>query len=631
VSNLLSKVNCVYEFLLEGDTLGNLITMKDAIERIARVISDCADFIVNYSKKKSFCGLFRLLPCQHSDLGLILAKRLGKNILSETQTVVTDHINALDDLMQQYRDHAIRDTHVNVHRGLEDSNLDGIPYADDVGLKLTKKCLDGTRMEILQEIDDWIHNTDDNAPRIFWLHGQAGKGKSTIAHTVALRAKDRGELGSCFCFTRDRQKERLENKMLSTIARDLADRDPTFRRALAIAIKDDNALRTTTDVMLQWTKLLLEPLKVSGGIVGSVVLVIDALDESNLDSLRAYILPVLKSLEAASLPSNFRILLTSRPLSDIKAALRYAQHVKATSLDDVPATFTERDIRLYVSEKVEDFRGIGEREIEDITLKANGLFEWARLACEFIRPRAGEASEERFDGLMARTSGEGATLLDSMYHAILDSAVGRKPQALTRFRSMMQQILCTLEPLPMDALHAMRLRFPHEHDCFDVAIILDYMGSLLGGVTDHAKPIRPLHASFYDFLTEESRSGDYFIGGSDIQADLAIASLRVLNGGLCFNICGLESSYLFNCEVPGLTERIKAKISSHLSYSCCFWVKHLHATKFDPVLAEHVRDLLGSEKILFWFEAMSLLGMLGSAAFSLSYAVRWLQVSRSLM
>ena len=533
--------------------------------------------------------------------------------------------------MQQYRDHAIRDTHVNVYRGLEDLNLDGVPYAADVGLKPTKKCLDGTRMEILQEIDDWIHDTDANVSRILWLHGQAGKGKSAIAHTIALQAKDRGELGSCFCFARDRQTERLENKMLSTITRDLADRDPTFRRALAIAIKEDNALRTTTDVMLQWTKLLLEPLKVSGGIVGNVVLVIDALDESDLESLRAYILPVLTSSEAASLPSNFRILITSRPLSDIMTALRDAQHVKATSLDDVPATFTERDIRFYVSMKVKGFGSIGEREIEHITLKADGLFEWARLACEFIRPSAGETSKERFDDLMARASGKGATLLDSTYRAILKDAVGGNPKALTRFRSMMQQILCILEPLPMDALHVMRTRFPHEHDCFDVAIILDYMGSLLSGVMDHAKPIRPLHASFYDFLTEQSRSGDYFVGRSNIQAYLAIASLCVLDGGLSFNICGLESSYLLNSEVPDLAEKVKAKIPSHLSYSCCFWVKHLHATQFDPILAGHVRDLLGSEKILFWFEAMSLLGILGNAAFALSYAVRWLQVSRSSM
>ena len=232
---------------------------------------------------------------------------------------------------------------------------------------------------------------------------------------------------------------------------------------------------------------------------------------------------------------------------------------------------------------------------------------------------------------MERASGEGGALLDSMYCAILEGAVGRHPKALKRFRSMMQQIFCTLEPLPMEALHAMRVCFTRKHDRFDVAIILDYMGSLLSGVTDPTKPIRPLHASFYDFLTDHSRSEDYFVGESDVQADLAVASLRILDGGLSFNICELESSYLLNSEVPDLAERVKARISPHLSYSCRFWAKHLQVTKFDPVLAGHLRDLLGSEKMMFWFEAMSLLGILGNAALALSYATRWLQVSRSVV
>lgn len=62
VSSLLLKVKYVYEFLLEGDTLSDLVTMKDILERIARVISDCAQFIVNYSERKNFCEPFRLLP-----------------------------------------------------------------------------------------------------------------------------------------------------------------------------------------------------------------------------------------------------------------------------------------------------------------------------------------------------------------------------------------------------------------------------------------------------------------------------------------------------------------------------------------------------------------------------------------
>ena len=531
--------------------------------------------------------------------------------------------------MQEFRDRAVCDTFISVHRVLdvlEDLNLDGMVYAEGAGLDTTKKCLDGTRVEILQEIVDWINDPDVNVPRIFWLHGQAGRGKSAIAHTIALQYKNAGGLCSCFCFARDRQTERREQKMLSTIARDLANRDPAFRRALVRAIKEDNTLKATHDVMQQWEKLLKPLSKVSGGRVGNVVVVIDALDESGLDASRMHILEVLT--QAASLPSNFRILLTCRPLADIMVALRDAQHVKAVSLDEVSA---ERDIHMYVSKQLKDGRDIGAIEINEIVYRADGLFEWARVACEWIRPgTAGETTKERFDDLMARTSREGVTLLDKMYSAILESAVGRRQKPLSRFRSLMRQILYTLESLPMDALHTMRMHFPHEDDRFDVALILDYMGSLLSGITDHNNPIRLLHSSFHDFLTDQSRSGHYFVNESGIQADLALASLCVLHGDLCFNICGLESSYLLNSDVPGLAERVKAKIPPHLSYSCLFWAKHLQASKFDPELAGHVKDILGNERILFWFEVLSLLGMLGDAAPALSSSARWSQVSRSV-
>ena len=134
-------------------------------------------------------------------------------------------------MMQEFRDRAVRDTYISIHRVLdvlEDLNLDGMEYAKGAGPDTRKKCLDGTRVEILKEIVDWINDPDVNVPRIFWLHGQAGRGKSAIAHTIALQYKNSGGLCSCFCFARDRTPERQEEKMLSTIVRDLANRDPAF-------------------------------------------------------------------------------------------------------------------------------------------------------------------------------------------------------------------------------------------------------------------------------------------------------------------------------------------------------------------------------------------------------------------
>ena len=176
----------------------------------------------------------------------------------------------------------------------------------------------------------------------------------------------------------------------------------------------------------------------------------------------------------------------------------------------------------------------------------------------------------------------------------------------------------------------MRMHFPREDDHFNVALILNHMGLLLSGVTDHKSPIWLLHSSFHDFLTDQSWSGDYFVDELDIQADLAVASLCVLHDDLCFNICGLESSYLLNSDIPGLADKVKVKIAPHLSYSCLCWENHLQATKFDPELAGHVKDILGNKRILFWFEILSLLGVLGKGVHALSGVARWSQVSQSV-
>ncbi|KAG2097995.1 uncharacterized protein F5147DRAFT_816272 [Suillus discolor] len=152
-------------------------------------------------------------------------------------------------------------------------------YAETAGLDIMKQCLPGTRTDILSDIMGWTNNSRDDIPRVIWLSGPAGTGKSAIAHTIASPFIGAGGLGSCYCF--DRNTDDRHKKVFSTIARDLADRHPEMRRALADAVQNANALKTTADVVQQWQKLLIEPLgKLSESPVGPVMIIIDALDES---------------------------------------------------------------------------------------------------------------------------------------------------------------------------------------------------------------------------------------------------------------------------------------------------------------------------------------------------------------
>ena len=559
---------------------------------------------------------------------LYIGSCLGKNVLLETTTKVVNYSWKLEKLIQELRDQPAPDIRYGIKQIYEDLSSNCLIRADGAGLNETKKCLDGTRIEILNEIVDWINNTDAATPRIFWLHGQAGKGKSAIAHTIALQAQNLGMLGSCFCFSRVRQHEELHIKLFPTVALDLVSRDIRLRPLLVEVTTKNHSLRDTTNIVAQWKKLILEPLsQLKGSSTGNVVVVIDALDESGVERTRATALEILVAY-GAELPANIRILLTSRPLVDIREALNTSPHIYAKSLDAIDTGLTMRDIHLYISTRMKSVRDtFSDEYFQQLAAKSGGVFEWARLACDFISSRIGVILQDRFHEIMSHASGEGRTLLDEMYTTFLKDLF-RGSDERREFRSVMRQILWLKEPLPISALDFMRDRFPREDDRYPVGFILNFMVSLLVGANEVSTPVRPLHASFYDFLLDEKHSDEFVIQQGDIHHDLAVALLSVMQSGLHFNICRLETSYISNSEVADLEKRVQDNIPSHLLYSCQFWATHLKDPAFDPGLAQlSVGWLVTGEQMLFWLEALDVSKLIGEAYWALISAEGWLQVS----
>jgi len=516
-----------------------------------------------------------------------------------------------------------------------------MPYFGGVGLDTQRVCLDGTRHEILDEITTWINNTEDNTPRVFWLHGNAGTGKSSIAHTIADRFKKLGRLGSCYCFDRNKMAEERHKKIFTTIARDLADRDKQMRRELANVVHLDNSLKNTTDILQQWKELIMKPAKtLSEAMVGPIVIVVDALDESGESDTRRNLLRILSGKlgdnesHIARLPSHLRILLTSRPLPDIFNTLKDADHVQQKSMDSIEPSFTKRDIRLYISRELSNLNEMASWNasvVDTLVGASDGLFEWARLACAFIEEDngVGLTLQERFEAVINKD--DHIPLLDGMYKLTLETmfpkGLPKRPARLDRFRSVLAQIIGTAEPLPLASLRSMRCYFA---DKDDVDAIIKPMGALLSGTIDPLATIQPLHASFPDFLTDESRSSEFFIDTSCIHDNLAFASLGVMKDELQFNICKLPSSYLPNSKVVDLSERVKECISSTLSYSCQFWAVHLQQTAFNSCLAGAVREFFNHERLLFWIEVLSLLKRVNTCASWLSLVIQWVMVCSKL-
>ena len=99
-------------------------------------------------------------------------------------------------------------------------------------------------------------------------------------------------------------------------------------------------------------------------------------------------------------------------------------------------------------------------------------------------------------------------------------------------------------------------------------------------------------------------------------------------------MCGLESSYVFDSEVPELSDRKHKKLTSTLQYASQCWAKHL----FQATPAENdTNDLLlclnkfMSDKQLFWIEAMNLIDAVFECSPLLMDAQNWLNKVRNIV
>jgi AAA ATPase domain len=266
--------------------------------------------------------------------------------------------------------------------------LNDIPYAAGVQFDADKGCLPGTREKVIAEICNWVNQDSDDTPRIFFLNGVAGAGKSAIAHEIAQRFDRLNRLGSSYCVDHALQAKHSANNIFSTIARDLVDVDPERKALLWRVVGERRALRTTHVPREQFQKFILDT---NHGqlTVGPTVIVIDALDAIGNQESREGLLSVLGN-EAGQLPPNFRIFVTGRAEPDILEALVGRQHVLSMCVEDIDPKSTNDDISLYVQTQLGNIVAL-ERKWPNkvwcglLVEKSEGSFQWAATACRFVR------------------------------------------------------------------------------------------------------------------------------------------------------------------------------------------------------------------------------------------------------
>jgi len=503
-------------------------------------------------------------------------------------------------------------------------------------------CTRGTRKRLLKDIVAWAEETSSGT--LYWLFGPAGTGKSTIASTIARRfelatAEDPIVLGGNFMCSRLFKETRSATRIIRTIVYQLALKCKPFADALTQSGKFDTINQSPRD---QLEGLLIEPwqaseptrLANSSTPPPQYLIVIDALDEVDGTGGSEFLRDLLSVIEENRL-KGLKFFATSRPDHALVSHVDNFGDKQLYRLEEVPVEEAQSDIQLFLSASLPN---VSIDIIEKVVTLADGLFIYAATILKYLDGCEPEEKVELLVELLsklasanARTSAAETYLLDQLYCQVLRDVFSKFQSAIRPRRlELLHTFLCTVERTSTST--AANLFTPTNASSYEKGAddVLRRLHAVLYSKNDQ---VLWYHKSFPDFLFDRDRSKEFWCDQVEHHQRLAHSCFRVMKEGLRFNICDIESSFVFDRDNPTLSDAIKENISSTLSYSCRNWDRHLSSTLSSTFDSLH-ETLLEFVKLraIFWIEAMNLLESCGLCDQMLRMASKWVtRVSPTLL
>jgi hypothetical protein len=369
-----------------------------------------------------------------------------------------------------------------------------------------KSCLEGTRVEVLEDIRIWARTKDNVAP-VYCIADVAGTGKSTISHTMYDEWSSQPTIPLAFFFSLEGAgmqtatdfcffiKEQIEALGLPELH--------DYWKGLAPSL----TILRSQKVEQQWARLVLEPLRLLPKSEPRI-LIVDALDECTMATREPLLGCILKACSSGSLP-HMRIFLTARNEPDITKLLQntaYNKSIIQKSLRNSPSA--KADVALYVNHRLDE-SSIFDSAPEQRQLlidRCDGLFIFAFLACKLLEDACGE-SRPLEDILHEFTS------LDVLFYRTLSRADVTPKYTRELLKNILGTIVAAQAPLSLSAITDLLPTPPKpatRAKLTDVANMVGRLGSILGsGGID--EPVYILHATFTEFLLRQTwvtTSGD---------------------------------------------------------------------------------------------------------------------------
>lgn len=479
-------------------------------------------------------------------------------------------------------------------------------YNSQLSTEINRRaCTVDTRKEILSNLDEWSDSPE--AKPICWINGMAGTGKTTIAYTLSAMLESRGQLGASFFCTRASAECQDANRIIPTIAYQLAEHSTPFQSGLDQVLENYKNI-SSLDISKQFEGLLKRPLlEVKDKIPGNIVVVIDALDEcNNKNTVQLVLDTLLQSRD--NLPLKF--LITSRPEPIIYSAMTSTRHNSCSilHLHEIEKTLVRADIKLFLQEQLAFmFPAPSPAEVMQLAELSDNLFIYAATALRYIRPCGIPVNHhERLAAMLAiiPQSTQLATI-DSLYSVILSGVLDTsewEPLERKRIQRVLWTIACSQAPLPIETLAELAELDSRNEAWVSVQplrSILYISGSETSGTTSI------LHASFRDYLFSQERSKDFFCDKSEQNLRLARRCLMLMKDGLQSSPNELTLRYIEE-QLPIALGEDLSNVSHTLSYACRYWVHHLNQAN------SRMDELPGIIREFFAYQSLSWVQVLKS-------------------
>ncbi|KAI0894650.1 hypothetical protein F4806DRAFT_497897 [Annulohypoxylon nitens] len=506
-------------------------------------------------------------------------------------------------------------------------------------------CTQGTRLEILSELQKWIQNPTGEPT--LWLHGMAGTGKSTIARTVAKalnstislmdgnRLPNNISLGATFFFKRDDDTRNSAIVLFRTLAYQLAYQRPDLKSQISDAIKQSrNHNIQDQSPMAQWDTLILEPLKSLQKELSSalrIILIIDALDECQnnnraIEQIFRQSLPGIKKLSQIEV----RFLITSRRESHIDTAFKSLPNdfYRLIELPKVPLNKHNQmgnDISIFLKSQLSNndmnrngsFEWPNQDDFRKLVERTGGLFMYAATACKFLDVKPKTRAKNRLKLLLSGNTNKDSpeSALNDIYRKVLspytqglDEFDQQEDDPFKEIKEVLRVIVMLYKPLPTCSLAEFT---PSKMGVSDVEEELEDLRPVVDLPDDPRGSVNLVHLSFREFLLDEEkcRGTGFLVQPSTMHFPLFRRCLEIMSDDLHEDICGLQKPGTLSVDVP--PDLVQKHISPHLQYACRYWIDHLLTVWESPQAQGALIDggiihMFLQKHILNWLEVLGL-------------------------